>query len=51
MLSKEECEDVIEKTFPCDQRLSSLGKPRDAKADPWNGFFYLTHTCTLIIYS
>ena len=31
MLSKDECEDVIEKTFPRDQRLSSLSKPRDAK--------------------
>ena len=27
------CEDWIEKSVPCDQYLSSLGKPRDAKQD------------------
>ena len=51
MLSKKDCEDVIEKSVPRDQRLSSLGKHRDAKGDPWNGFFYHTHTCTFMINS
>ena len=38
------CEDRIEKPVPQDHHLSSLGKPRDANGDPWDGFFlsYLT---------
>ena len=41
------CEDKIEKSVPRDHRLSSLGKPRDAKRRPRDGCFY--HTFILMI--
>ena len=41
------CDDGIEKSVPLDHRLSSLGKPHDAKDDPGDGFFY--HTLILMI--
>ena len=34
------CEDQIEKSIPQDHRLSSLGKPYDAKLWSLGGFFY-----------
>ena len=48
MVSKKKnylCEGWIEKSIPRDHRLSSLGKPHDAKgSDPRDGFFYPTLT-------
>ena len=38
------CEGGIEKSVSHDHRLSSIGKPCDAKADPVDGFLYPTLT-------
>ena len=41
----------IEKSVPRDHRLSSLGKPRDAKRRSSGGFFYPTLTLMMDYYS
>ena len=41
---------MIEKSVPRDHRLSSLGKPRDAKRRSLGGFFYPTLTLLIDSY-
>ena len=45
------CEGEIEKSVSQDHRLPSLGKPRDAKRDPRNEFFYPTLTLMIESYN
>ena len=44
------CEGGIEKSVPGDHRLSSLGKPRDAKSGSLGQIFYFTLTLMIDSY-